>query len=44
MVQPDEVGGLEMLLTPAGEVRILPFHLAAHGGMDGFYAARLRRL
>jgi 16S rRNA (cytosine967-C5)-methyltransferase len=27
-----------------GDLRTLPCHLAAEGGMDGFYAARLRRL
>jgi 16S rRNA (cytosine967-C5)-methyltransferase len=39
-----EVGGLAELLTPEGELRSLPSHLAASGGMDGFYACRLRRL
>jgi 16S rRNA (cytosine967-C5)-methyltransferase len=42
-VAPDEVGGLAELLTPHGDLRTLPSHLAAQGGMDGFYAARLRR-
>jgi 16S rRNA (cytosine967-C5)-methyltransferase len=27
-----------------GDLRTLPCHLAEIGGMDGFYAARLRRL
>ncbi|MBT3170083.1 MAG: MFS transporter [Rhodospirillaceae bacterium] len=39
----DEIGGLDEALTPAGELRTLPCHLAERGGMDGFYAARLRR-
>ena len=39
-----EVGGLAELLTPEDELRSLPSHLAASGGMDGFYACRLRRL
>jgi 16S rRNA (cytosine967-C5)-methyltransferase len=39
-----EVGGLAELLTTEGELRSLPSHLAASGGMDGFYACRLRRL
>ena len=30
-------------LTPPGEVRTLPCDLAASGGMDGFFIARLRR-
>jgi 16S rRNA (cytosine967-C5)-methyltransferase len=38
-----EVGGLGELLTPRGEVRSLPCHMAELGGMDGFYIARLRR-
>lgn len=38
-----EIGGLPALLTPAGELRTLPCHLAAEGGLDGFYAARLQR-
>ena len=35
-------------ITDLGHLRTLPFHLenstAGHGGMDGFFAARLRRL
>jgi 16S rRNA (cytosine967-C5)-methyltransferase len=42
-IQAAEVGGLIQLLTPAGELRSLPCHLAERGGMDGFYACRLRR-
>jgi 16S rRNA (cytosine967-C5)-methyltransferase len=38
-----EVAGLAELLTPLGELRSLPCHLAELGGLDGFYAARLRR-
>lgn len=37
----DAVFGLDELLTPEGDLRTLPCHLAAEGGMDGFYAARL---
>ena len=37
-----EVGGLDRLLTAEGDLRTLPCHM--DGGMDGFYAARLRRL
>jgi 16S rRNA (cytosine967-C5)-methyltransferase len=36
-----DVFGLRELLTPEGDVRTLPCHLAEEGGMDGFYAARL---
>jgi len=43
-IRAEEIGGLAELLTPAGDLRSLPCHLAAKGGMDGFYAVRLRRL
>jgi 16S rRNA (cytosine967-C5)-methyltransferase len=39
-----EVGGPAELITPQGELRTLPCHLAELGGLDGFYACRLRRL
>jgi len=42
-VAPVEVGGLAMLISEHGDLRVLPFHCAAHGGMDGFYAARLQK-
>jgi 16S rRNA (cytosine967-C5)-methyltransferase len=41
-----EIGGLSELLDARGDVRTLPFQLAAaaaRGGMDGFYVARLVR-
>lgn len=40
-ISADEVGGLEALITEDGDVRVLPFHLAPQGGMDGFYVARM---
>ena len=40
----DEVSGHDEWISPEGDLRTLPSHLAAEGGMDGFYAARLRRL
>ncbi len=40
-VGADEVGGLDQILTPEGDLRTLPCHLAEQGGMDGFFAARL---
>ncbi|MGF1609547.1 MAG: RsmB/NOP family class I SAM-dependent RNA methyltransferase [Kiloniellales bacterium] len=43
-IMPDELGGLAELITPLGELRSLPCHLAAQGGLDGFYACRLRLL
>ena len=42
-VQADEIFGMAEL-TRDGDLRTLPFHLAGQGGMDGFYAARFRRL
>ncbi len=42
-VTAPEIGGLSELITPAGCVRTLPCHLAAEGGLDGFFMARLRR-
>ncbi len=31
-------------ITPDGDLRTLPCHFAEQGGMDGFYAARLRKI
>lgn len=42
-IASEAVGGLDQLLTPDGELRTLPCHLAESGGMDGFYGALLRR-
>ncbi|MBI1986031.1 MAG: methyltransferase domain-containing protein [Rhodospirillales bacterium] len=42
-IRPAEVGGLGELLTADGTLRSLPSQLANLGGIDGFYAARLRR-
>jgi 16S rRNA (cytosine967-C5)-methyltransferase len=36
----DDVFGHDEWVTPQGDLRTLPFHL---NGMDGFYAARLRK-
>jgi 16S rRNA (cytosine967-C5)-methyltransferase len=46
-LRPGEVGLEPGWLTPAGDLRTLPFHAPGNGappGMDGFYAARLLRL
>ena len=40
---PAELGIDAQSVTPEGFLRTLPFHFAAFGGMDGFFAARLRR-
>ena len=42
-IEAGELGGLSDLITPEGDMRSLPFHLGEKGGMDGFYAARLRK-
>ena len=46
-VEPREVAGFAEFLSPAGDLRTLPCHLAdpdPHwAGLDGFYAARLER-
>jgi 16S rRNA (cytosine967-C5)-methyltransferase len=42
-VTPDEIFGHSEWITQEGDLRTLPCHLADKGGMDGFYAARLRR-
>lgn len=42
-ISPAELAGLEVGLTPSGELRSLPCDLADQGGLDGFYAARIGR-
>ena len=42
-VAASEIGNLDEAITPAGDLRTLPCHLAQEGGLDGFYAARLTR-
>lgn len=43
-IQPEELGGYDESLTEDGDLRILPFHQAALGGMDGFYVSRLTKI
>lgn len=38
-----EIFGLGEAISSGGDLRTLPCHLAEKGGMDGFYAARLRK-
>jgi len=40
-VDPARIGGLTQCITPQGDLQTLPHHLK--GGMDGFYAACLRK-
>ena len=42
-VQASELGGETALVTASGDLRTLPSHWLEEGGMDGVYAARLRR-
>ncbi len=41
---PEEIGHIDGIINEQGDIRILPYHLAAQGGMDGFFISRLRRL
>ena len=40
-IRSEELFGFQELVTLDGDLRSLPSHLAALGGIDGFYAARL---
>ena len=46
-IRPEEVGGVAALIDGNGDLRTLPCHLpevpGARGGLDGFFASRLRR-
>jgi len=42
-VRPEEIGGCAEFISHDGDLRCLPCHWAETGGVDGFYAARLRR-
>jgi 16S rRNA (cytosine967-C5)-methyltransferase len=42
-IAADDVFGHEEWITADGDLRTLPYHLSGQGGMDGFYAARLKR-
>ena len=43
-IESSELPGLEMCISADGDLRTFPHHLIEDGGMDGFYACRLRRL
>jgi 16S rRNA (cytosine967-C5)-methyltransferase len=44
-IEAQEVGGLAQCVTENGDLRTLPFHSpGAQGGMDGFFATRLRAM
>lgn len=40
-VTAEEVGGHKEFIDENGDLRILPFHLSAQGGIDGFFVSRL---
>ncbi len=40
-IEPEEINGLNDLISDDGDLRTLPCHLSELGGMDGFFAARL---
>ena len=40
-VSAGELPGIAEFVTPQGDLRTLPSHWAGHGGLDGFYVARL---
>jgi len=42
-ITEDELFGHSEWITPDGDLRTLPCHFGDKGGMDGFYAARLKR-
>lgn len=42
-ITADEIGGLSDAITKDGDLRTLPCHWADVGGMDGFFACRLKR-
>jgi len=42
-IDSSAVGDQADFVTETGDLRTLPCHLDAHGGIDGFFAARLRR-
>ncbi len=42
-IAADEPGMMPEFITPDGDVRTLPSHMADQGGIDGFYIARLQK-
>ena len=42
-ITADELGVPAEAITADGDLRTLPCHWAEQGGMDGFYAARLKK-
>lgn len=42
-IEAGDTGVPDAAITADGDARLLPFHQAAQGGMDGFFIARLRK-
>ncbi len=42
-ITAEELGGFEEAITDHGDLRILPYHQAALGGMDGFFISRITK-
>lgn len=42
-ITPQETGDLNESITEDGDMRILPFHRAPQGGMDGFFISRITK-
>ena len=43
-ITPAEIGGLTDCITENGDIRTLPFHLAASGGLDGYFISRITKV
>ncbi len=43
-IAANEIGVTAEMISAVGDLRTLPCHMASEGGIDGFYACRLRRL
>ncbi|MCC6597880.1 MAG: RsmB/NOP family class I SAM-dependent RNA methyltransferase [Alphaproteobacteria bacterium] len=42
-ITKDDLEGIDEFITPEGDIRIFPHHMAELGGMDGFFIARLTK-
>lgn len=42
-IMSEEIGGIDEAVTENGDLRILPYHRAALGGMDGFFISRITK-
>jgi 16S rRNA (cytosine967-C5)-methyltransferase len=43
-ITPREIGGCKDFISNVGDLRTLPCHFRELGGIDGFFAARFKRL